>query len=256
MITSGPPGSGQSSVVEYGAYGSRPAGSIAGQKYQSSEGMAFVFDGSLWRPVLPGALGYEVPTVGVGASQFAWTNQGGATATSSGGELVMDATMATATQMRILDRAVSSPTFVDAMGYEISSCITSTGSNNYLTWGVVMTESATGKLAFMACLDNTNSDAPTTYFNMAYATDATGGGLNNVNGYVVSGPGPVFCRLEISGSNVLWQASRTRRTWKTLRTVAKSTVFTTGPDRCGIAIRPEGGATPTSAVAFQHYIDG
>lgn len=201
-----------------GTHASRPSAGNTGRLYLPSDGYSVARDSGtaweLWGPIFP-------LTAPVDAN-FAWINQGGASATAAKDSVYLLAPATTGVSWRIRKKSIGSSTRL-----ELGFLPHFLGSGTQA--GIVLRESGTGKLATLALGDTLALAVQ----HWASATSFTG---NDLTGCTVSLMGMLRLAVVFSGANLLYQVSVDGQNWIQIASVAKTTQFTTAPDEWGFAI--------------------
>jgi len=162
---------------------------------------------------------------------FAWTNQGGATETTTNGFPYLQATTQNSNSIRIRRKAAPSTPYTVTAAFQARIL-----NLNFFSAGILLRESATGKLEYI----NLASAAASVGINVTTCTDE-----NNVVAHVYTygifgsgGFGDLYWfRVGNDGTNLTYAFSENGYNFQVFTsTRAKNTFFTTGPDQVGYAI--------------------
>ena len=244
-------GGGGGSTIGQGTYAARPGPGTAGNMYLPNDGYTgWIDNGTIWVPVIQGVVGVAPDA----AASFTAANASGtsALADSSGALIASDATPTAAIpNYRIWYKAMSGgATAVEGMIWPAPDLTTwNAAAQSYTLAGILLRESATGKLAVMLI-----SAIPGTYqiVSCEYSTSPTAGrtvvgGLTDKRMMPNVWPSSqVYFRMLIQGGNVNYQYAVGRTAWQTIATIATTTAFTTAPDQYGLVVWPYNNNNPSS----------
>lgn len=222
-------------AIQIGARASRPSAPNKGTLYYPNDyGLLSYYDGSAWNYLLDGRV-VTPPAV----SDFAWTNQGSATAVDRDG-IVMTAPDSSGDSIRILSKAKAGSTYtVTAMFRGLHP------SDNYYGYGLCLVDSASGKLITFKsgttgsiAVENWNS--PTSFLNTA---SPISGNINTQRNSLI------HLRIIQNGTNRLYQASVNGYDWITTHSTTNSNFI--GETHVGLIVHTN--RSGASASVIQMY---
>ena len=227
-------GGGGGGGATVGTFANRPAAGNAGALYIATDSpiAQWVDDGSAWRPLIQGqALGTQVPA----ASAFTAFNAGTFTFSDASGTIRFECTTGTgASNVRGAALSLSSSTAY------VEACIadTSPGYNasTVSSTGVMLRESSSGKaVGIFTRVQQAAAAIPACAYLEVVTINNNGGSAFSAE---ISLPinAPKFFRVKRSGSDIVVEVSPDRLAWKTSRTFATSSVFTSAPDQAAFGI--------------------
>ncbi len=235
--TSGAGGAGTTS----GVYSGRAAAGSAGALFFPTDGYTVQRDtGAAW--VHFGPLYYLNQTKVV--SDFAWINQGGATATNSKGSIIMNVAGSVGSSIRLLKRTAPATPWT----LTVAGILTGIGDNS-IRMGVCYRQSSDGKLVYVAAgyaasafkMESYKFTNPTTYAGATYFS----------YNYLPFG-GLIWLRIEDNGTNRITSTSADGQNWLALHTVGRTDFLTA--DEFGIAIDCNNAGLGTTGN-FMHYVE-
>ena len=226
------------SLLGAGTYASRPAVSGGGQRFACTDSPVgdWVCVSGVWRPIVDGVVGVEVPPTG-----WTWVNQGAATVDTSKGAIHLAAPSTAPTQLRAYVRTAP------ATPWTVTACVSllptlSTTSGAFAVGGLVYRESGTGEM--ITFVVTWVYDATASYYTI------TSGKLNSATSFSapyfahrIAAPGRVWLRIADNGTNRISSWSNDGKNFAALHTVSRTDWLTA--DQYGIAAE---GASMNGAV--------
>jgi len=173
-------------------------------------------------------------------SGWAWVNQGGATVTQANGLVRLLAPTNGATNLRV--RKVAAP----SQPYTITAMLIPNCMFGNVEFGVLLRESATGKLVIMGL--RTPASDPRPLFSARKYNSETSFNSQSETGQVMAF-GALFLRVGYNNTNVKLAYSMDGVNFTTRLEEAKATFFTTAPDEVGIEVGNFSGEDAAFSVA-------
>jgi hypothetical protein len=227
----GPSGSGG-----IGLYSALPGSPSTGQLYYPTDGSGpWIYDGTLWRPVVGGVVAYAPPSAG--SFTLVNANAGAFTMANDAGRIRM-----TATTQGVSGNYYLRGGFVPMTGGVNSAIVEgclhnasfdNAGASRTPGWGVAFRESGTGKMAAVVVGFSPTYGRTALHGRWASPTDFSGGGAIWL--CVVPDVPNLFIRARLDSTQVHFEYSLDRSLWHEL-TLPQDKVwaFTTAPDQVGI----------------------
>lgn len=214
--------------VNAGAIADRQSAARAGRLWFPDNGLQLTRDdGSTWRGYGPLHRFHQTPLV----ADFAWVNQGSATAVDQGGCIFLDTPRALGDSFRILKKAAAGSTFTVTAAFRLMA------GNANTKFGIILRESSSGKFvlggiyrpATSALVERTSEK-----WTSATASSAAYAGEQEVMHF----SGDLFwVRIEQDSSNRILSYSLDGVNWKTRHTVSKTDFCTA--DEVGFGINQD-----------------
>jgi hypothetical protein len=205
-----PPAAGGGNTIFSSAYASPPATPASGDLWLPTNGHSILrWSGSAWQPW--GTLAKLNP---LAVADFAWINQGGATATDSAGGIYMVAPAGT-DNIHLLKKAAP------ATPYTITVCLIPDGMVlcNYNQVGVAFRESSSGKLVVLGIAEGEAH----AIIHQTYSTPTT---FNSTVKAAVANPALQWLRIADNGTNRIYSYSPDGLNWAVFNTESRATYIT------------------------------
>lgn len=202
-----------------GTFAARPAPGSAGQQYFATDGVIgqWVSDGTLWRPMIAGVLGYEVPSL-ADFNAAGWTtfNAGGISVAGHNGGLMFQGV----TDATIHNRgwALTVPSVGDV---EIELCLEDmspgfAGGGRTVLWGCGLRNSVSANSFVLSFAKLDDFSGTTGFLDLStWSDDNTRTSFSqprfSANGNGTGGP--LFLRARRTGANFDTAVSLDRKTW-------------------------------------------
>lgn len=179
-------------------------------------------------------------------ANFTWGNQAGATATANAGSAIyMVGPSISSESISFLYKSAPSSPWTLTLGV-----VPGMSRSNNNSAGIVMYESATGKLVTFFVGDMTGGGSPPNFAVTKWTTSTSLSGSYFVD---QTWPTPVvWMQVSLSGSTFTFSASIDGQNFKTLVTETLTSFFTTGPDNLGFGIANGNNPGNSADAVFVH----
>jgi hypothetical protein len=169
---------------------------------------------------------YAVPV----DANFSWVNQGGATSTQLATAVYLYGPPTAPDSLRIRQKSIAN---TSTGVISIAFLPNSADSTAAASLGIVLRESGTSKVLVLRYACGTVNPGLGLY--VTYGPSATSLTTNPLVAYYMP-PTPVWMRVSISGSNYVFAISADGTSWLDVKTLAKTTPFTTAADQWGFFV--------------------
>lgn len=223
-------------VVQSGTYATLPAGEKIGQLYIPTDSAYSMlrYNGSVWQNFKSGRL--MVPPV---IGDYAWVNQGSATAVATYGGLYMTALAASGNSVKLLKKAAP------ATPYTFSALIEpNLMSVNYAGCGLCFRQAGDGKLVLFFI----GYASGTWGLNCNKYTDATTYSASYNTNYIMPCGSSLWLRIADDGANRVCSTSYNGRDWFIFHTIGRTDFLTA--DEIGFYVE----SNNATNAAYGHFL--
>lgn len=230
-------GGGGGATIGSGTLASRPAAGTAGNLYLPTDAPYLYRDnGSAWQAF--GRIQAMTPPV---AANFSWVNQGSASFGTNGGVLSMLAPASTSDNLRLLVKSIPSAP------YTITAALVTNSQNvNYLFGGLVLRDSASGKLIVLEQFTNGGFIGLVNYNSPTSQSGTQSGSKSHGN------VGLVWFQIQDDNTNRTFRASADGTNWYQIYSGARTTFIT--PDQVGFFLDASH-ATADATMTVYSYLE-
>lgn len=225
-----------------GVFASRldPAYGLDGSRYTATDSPVaeWVKVSGVWRPIVDGVVGVEVPTTG-----WSWVNQGAAAVDESKGAIHLSTPSSASLNQRMRVRVVP------GTPYTITACVVlgtgfSTTASNFALAALVFRASGAGTHITFGFTWNYNAGGSTYSLTSSKYNSATSFNSNYFD-YKVSVQHKIWLRLQDTGANRVCSWSPDGRNFHTVHTIGRTDFLTA--DQVGICVE---GSNNTAAITL------